>query len=60
MAARMVYDLSEKGQVDLKFECRPTRDLYPQGFAAMMWASYMNRAVDRRIHFWGTEGARTG
>ncbi len=60
MEARMVYDLSRSEQVDLVFECTPTEDLYPLGFAAMMWASYMNRALDRRIHFWGTEGSRTG
>jgi hypothetical protein len=60
MDARMVYDLSEEGQVDLVFECTPAADLYSQGFAAMMWASYMNCALDRKIHFWGTEGDRTG
>ena len=26
----------------------------------MMWASYMNRTLDRKIHFWGKEGGRTG
>lgn len=60
MDARMVYDLSGEDRVDIVFECTPTVALYPMGYAAMMWASYMNRAVDRRIHFWGTEGDRTG
>jgi len=60
MKARMVYDLSEKGQVDLLFECTPMKGMYPLGFAAMMWASYMRGALDRRIHFWGREGDRTG
>jgi len=59
MEARMVCDLSKEDQVDLTFDCIPAEDLYPQGFFAMMWASYMNRAVDRRIHFWGTENDRT-
>lgn len=59
--ARMVYDLSEAGQVDLDFQCTPTTvDLYSQGFAALMWASYMNRALDRKIRFWGKEGDRIG
>ncbi|MGE3822265.1 MAG: hypothetical protein AB7I30_22855, partial [Isosphaeraceae bacterium] len=58
--ARMVYDLSKEDQVDLVFECAPSRALDSQGFMAMMWASYMNRAIDRRIHFWGTDGASTG
>ena len=60
MTARMIYDLSTENQIDLVFGCTPEVDLYPQGFAAMMWASYMNRALDRKIHFWGTEGDRTG
>ena len=60
LEARMVYDLSKEGQIDLSFKCTPTRDLFPQGFVAMMWASYMNRTLDRRIHFWGKEGDRTG
>ena len=60
MEARMIYDLSKEGCVDLIFECSPTKDLFSQGYVAMMWASYMNRTIDRRIHFWGKEGARTG
>jgi hypothetical protein len=60
MEARMDYDLSKEGYADLVFECIPTRDLYSQGFVAMMWASYMNRAIDRKIRFWGKEGDRTG
>ena len=60
MEARMVYDLSKEDQVDLVFECTPTVDLYSQRFAAMMWASYMHCTYDRKIHFWGTEGDRTG
>ena len=58
--ARMVYDVSNVDLVDLVFTCKPTTDLYPQGFVAMMWASYMNRALNRKIHFWGTAGDRTG
>lgn len=58
--ARMNYDLSKTGQIDLDFECTPTRDLFPQGFVAMMWASYLNRTLDRTIHFWGEQGDRTG
>ena len=39
LRARMVYDLSIEGQVDMTFECTPTRDLFPRGYVAMMWAS---------------------
>ncbi len=60
MKARMVYDFSEEHQVDLVFECTPAVDIYSQGFAAMMWASYMQSAHDRKIYFWGKEGDRTG
>jgi len=60
MDARMIYDLSAPQYVDLAFECVPERDLYPQGFAAMMWASYMHRALDRKIYFWGRHGGRLG
>lgn len=60
LEARMVYDLSERDRVDLAFECTPAAAMDSQGFLAMMWASYMHRAIDRRIHFWGTDGSVTG
>ena len=60
MEARMVYDFSRDNYVDLSFECSPKKDLYSQGFVAMMWASYMNRTLNRKIRFWGHEGDRTG
>ena len=61
MEARMIYDLSAPGQVDIDFQCTSAAvDLYSQGFVAMMWASYMNRARDRKIRFWGKEGGRVG
>lgn len=60
MDAWMIYDLSNENRIELTFKCTPTQDHYDQGFVAMMWASYMNRAIDRRIHFWGTDGNRTG
>ena len=60
LEAHMRYDLSKAGRIDLVFQCTPTKDLYAQGYAAMMWASYMHCTIDRRIHFWGKEGDRTG
>lgn len=60
MEARMRYDVSEEDRVNIIFECTPTVELFSQGFAAMMWASYINCALDRKIHFWGTEGERIG
>ena len=58
--AQMSYDFSHQNQIDLHFEATPTRPLFSQNYLAMMWASYMNRAIDRRIHFWGQEGDQTG
>ncbi len=61
MEAQMIYDLSEADHVDVEFKCTPTEvAIYSKGFAAMMWASYMNRALDRKIRFWGKEGERVG
>lgn len=61
MEARMLYDLSTDGQVDLDFQCTPKDEkIYSKGFAAMMWASYMNRALNRNIRFWGREGEHVG
>lgn len=60
MESRMTYDVSQPGQVDLVFACTPTKALFSQGFVTLMWASYMNRALNRKIHFWGQEGSRTG
>lgn len=58
--ARMFYDLSHQGQIDLTFACTPKKDIFPHKYVAMMWASYMNRARDRKIRFWGKDGSRTG
>ncbi len=61
LEARMRYDLSTAGQIDLDFQCTP-KDVkrYSQGFAAMMWASYMNRTLNRNIRFWGQNGEHVG
>lgn len=58
--ARMIYDFTHPDQIDLSFECTPRKDLFPHDYFAMMWASYMNRTVDRRIHFWGVDGETEG
>jgi len=61
LAAKMIYDFSAPNQVDIDFQCSPeTVTLYSKGYIAMMWASYMNNAIDRRIHFWGKDGDETG
>lgn len=58
--AHMDYRFSGPGQIDLSFACRPSKDKFPAGYVAMMWASYMGKTVDRRIHFWGTANGQAG
>ncbi|HRK36001.1 MAG TPA: cellulase family glycosylhydrolase [Candidatus Hydrogenedentes bacterium] len=46
--------------VDMVFTAAPTREQFPLGYCAFMWASYMNHTRERRIHFCGTEDGREG
>lgn len=46
--------------VDMEFHATPTRDQFPLGYCAFMWASYMNHTRDRRIYFQGWDGDREG
>jgi len=55
----MTYTLNGNA-VDLEFRATPTVDRFPLGFAAFMWASYMNHTRERRYHFYGMEGDREG
>ena len=56
----MRYTFESPGVVDLECSLTPTREHFPLGYAAFMWASYMNRTRDRKIHFWGMDGEREG
>ena len=60
MDSKMSYTFSGEHYVDLVFKVTPREDRFPLGYVAFMWASYMNRAVDRRIHFWGYDGNKEG
>ena len=60
MGSTMTYTLREPHYVDLTFRCTPTADRFDKGYAAMMWASYMNCTRSREIHFLGREGGREG
>ena len=53
---RMEYAFTEPDAVDLSFEATPTKRRFDLGYAVLMWAGYMNRALDRRIYFLGREG----
>jgi len=59
MASEMTFTLSGDA-VDMEFRATPTRDQFPLGFAAFMWASYMNHTRERRYHFYGMDGDREG
>ncbi|MBM3290785.1 MAG: glycoside hydrolase family 5 protein, partial [Candidatus Hydrogenedentes bacterium] len=46
--------------IDIEFRAMPTRDRFPLGYAAFMWASYMGHTRDRRIYFYGTNHGAEG
>jgi hypothetical protein len=60
LECEMRYSLKKPGAVDLEFSVTPTKDRFALGYVALMWASYMNHARDRRIYFPGTDGERDG
>lgn len=60
MDCTMRYTLAAPNAVDIVFEATPREARYPMGFAAFMWASYMNRTRERAIHFIGRDGDREG
>lgn len=46
--------------IDLAFSIVPHEPVWGQGYLAMMWASYMNHARERAIHFYGRDKGREG
>ena len=57
--SRMTYSLTADG-LDLQFRVRFHEKRFPLGWIGMMWASYMQGAQDRRLHFFGTCDGREG
>jgi hypothetical protein len=51
--SEMRYVFSGGDAIDLAFTACPREDRFPLGYVAFMWASYMNRTRERRIHFYG-------
>jgi len=49
----MRYELREANAVDMTFSVTKREDRFQLGYVAFMWASYMNRTRERRIHFYG-------
>jgi len=65
LACEMRFALSGANCVDIDFTITPTRpDIIHHQFhppyVAMMWASYLELARDRSIHFYGTDGKNKG
>lgn len=56
----MTYTFVEPDAIDMAFTATPTREVWPRGYLAFMWASYMARTVERPIHFWGNTGGAEG
>ena len=60
MDCRMTYTLADRDAIDIAFTVTPTRERFGQGYATLMWASYLACARDRRIYFYGMDKDRAG
>jgi hypothetical protein len=60
MKSQMTYTFTAPDAIDIAFETTTMEPRFPMGFAAMMWASYMNRTRERAIHFIGRDGDTEG
>ncbi len=60
MDCELKYTLASSNAVDLSFSATPREDRFGLGYAALMWASYMNCTRERKIHFYGVDGVSTG
>jgi hypothetical protein len=58
--SEMRYNLATPCSIDLTFSATLREDRYPLRYVALMWASYMNRARERRICFYGELEGREG
>jgi len=58
--SEMRYALSGGDAIDLTFSACAREERFPLGYVAFMWASYMNRTRERRIHFYGEVDGQEG
>lgn len=49
----MTYSFTGENYIDLEFNAILQENKFPLDYVAFMWASYMSRTIDRRIHFLG-------
>lgn len=47
------FELVPPHYIDLSFRCRPTQHVFPRGYLALFWASYMNAPEDKSLYFRG-------
>jgi len=60
MDCQLTYTLVGSNAIDLDFSATPAQERFGQGYAALMWASYLACTRDRKIHFFGVDGDREG
>lgn len=46
--------------IDMDFRFRPHRDVFPRGYVALFWASYMDAPDDKSMYFLGGEAGQEG
>ena len=57
------FDLVAPHYLDFHFRCRPTQHVFPHGYLALFWASYLNAPDDKSLYFRGGlegQGSRKG
>lgn len=47
------FELVAPHYVDMTFRCRATQHVFPHGYIAIFWASYMNAPADKSLYFRG-------
>ena len=49
------YTILDPYYIDIKFKCRPHKDIFKFGYLGIFWSSYMNGPENKNIHFWSYE-----
>jgi hypothetical protein len=47
------FRLAAPHYIDFSFRCRPTRDVFRNGYIGLFWASYINAPEDKSMYFRG-------
>lgn len=53
------FRLTPPHYLDMSFRCRPHQHLFPRGYLALFWASYMNAPEDKSMYFRGGPASQT-